>query len=199
MYNLGLRGGEKDLKKIAVLFSGAGSNLEYILTHLHKREGIEVVVALTNRANAGGIKYALDHQVPLEIIESKSYENRESFDEKVVQRLHQYDIDLTVLAGFMRIVTPIFTEQIRAINLHPSLLPRHKGLQAIERSYADDYSDGGVSVHWVTSQLDGGDIILQKKVAKDDLSFEAYELQIKTIEKIALAEAIQRVLTQNMQ
>lgn len=182
------------MKKIAILFSGAGSNLEYILTHLHKKEEIEVAVVLTNRADAEGIKYAKKYQLPLEIIESKSYSDRESFDAKVVESLQQYDIDLAVLAGFMRILTPIFTEQIKAINLHPSLLPRHKGLQAIEKSYTDEFRQGGVSVHWVTSQLDGGEIILQKKINKEGLSFDAYKLQIETIEKVALGEAIKKVL-----
>jgi len=186
------------LKKIAVLFSGTGSNLEYILKNLHKQEGIEVVVALTNKADAGGILYAKEHNIPLEIIESKTYPARESFDEQVVQSLKRYNIDLAVLAGFMRILTPVFTEQIKAINLHPSLLPRHKGLQAIERSYADEHPQGGVSVHWVTSELDAGEIILQKKVDKAQLSFDMYESEVRVIEKIALVEAIKKVLNTNV-
>jgi phosphoribosylglycinamide formyltransferase-1 len=94
----------------------------------------------------------------------------------------------------MRILTPVFTEQVRAINLHPSLLPRHKGLRAIERSFEDEYPTGGVSVHWVTSELDGGEVILQKEVGKSGLDFGQYDRKIRTVEKEALTEAIRQVL-----
>jgi len=181
------------MKKIAVLFSGTGTNLKYILEHLHGKE-VEVVVALTNRPNAGGIAFAEEYNVPFEVIDSSLFASREAFDREVVHALHYYNPDLTVLAGFMRILTPIFTEKIKAINLHPSLLPLHKGMMAIERSYADENEVGGVSVHWVTSELDGGEVILQKKVAKEVKDFETYEAEIKDIEKIALIEAIRKVL-----
>ncbi len=180
-------------KKIAVLFSGKGSNFAYIVKTLHHK-GFEVVVALTNNPNAEGIHIAKEASIPLEIIDSKAYESREDFDAEVVECLHKYNPDLTVLAGFMRILTPTFTEHIKSINLHPSLLPRHKGLNAIEKSYKDEHTHGGASVHYVTSELDGGEVILQKEVAKEGLSFEAYDKKIRSIEKEALVEAIQKVL-----
>jgi phosphoribosylglycinamide formyltransferase-1 len=180
-------------KKIAVLFSGKGSNFAYIVKTLHQKE-CDVVVALTNNPNAEGIKIAKAASIPLEIIDSKAYESREAFDAVVVERLQQYSPDLTVLAGFMRILTPVFTEQIKSINLHPSLLPRHKGLKAIERSYADTYPTGGVSVHYVSSELDGGEIILQKEISKEGLNFEAYDTKIRSLEKEILVEAIRLIL-----
>jgi phosphoribosylglycinamide formyltransferase-1 len=94
----------------------------------------------------------------------------------------------------MRILTPVFTEQITSINLHPSLLPRHKGLKAIEKSYEDEHSHGGVSIHYVSSELDGGEVILQKEVSKEGLSFEAYDTEVRSVEKDALVEAIRIVL-----
>ncbi len=181
------------MKKIAVLFSGTGSNLKYILEHLHGKE-VEVVVALTNRPDAGGIVFAQEHGIPFEIIDSCLFASREAFDNEIVSALHYYNPDLTVLAGFMRILTPIFTDKIKAINLHPSLLPLHKGLMAIERSYDDENEVGGVSVHWVSSELDGGEVILQKEVQKKSKSFEEYEKEIKYIEKIALCEGILTLL-----
>ncbi len=181
------------MKKIAVLFSGTGTNLKYILENLHGKE-VEVVVALTNRPDAGGIDFAQEHNVPFEIIDSGLFSSREAFDSEVVHALHYYNPDLTVLAGFMRILTPVFTNNIKAINLHPSLLPLHKGMMAIERSYEDENEEGGVSVHWVSSELDGGEIILQKIVQKGSKDFETYEAEIKVIEKEALVEAIKRVL-----
>ncbi|MEA3419605.1 MAG: formyltransferase family protein [Campylobacterota bacterium] len=185
---------KKNLPQIAVLFSGTGTNMAYILEHLHEKE-LEVAVALTNKPDAKGIAIAKAYSVPVEIIDSKSFQKREDFDVKVVERLHFYRPELTVLAGFMRILTPVFTDHIRAVNLHPSLLPRHKGLKAIEKSYEDDYPTGGVSIHWVSSELDGGEIITQKEIAKEGLSFESYDKMIRTIEKEALAEGIRAALS----
>jgi len=181
------------MKKIAILFSGKGTNFAYIVKHLHRKE-YEVVVAVTNNPHAEGIAIAKEANIPLEIVDPKDYESREAFDAAVVEKLKRYAPDLTVLAGFMRILTPVFTEQIRAINLHPSLLPRHKGLRAIEKSYADEHAEGGVSVHFVSAELDGGEIILQKSIAKAGLDLEAYDRKIRTIEKEALTEAIRKVL-----
>ena len=181
------------MKKIAVLFSGKGSNFAHIVKTLHQQE-FEVVIALTNNPNAEGIEIAKAASIPLEVVDPKAYESRETFDSVVVERLQQYSPDLTILAGFMRILTPVFTEQITSINLHPSLLPRHKGLKAIEKSYEDEHSYGGVSIHYVSSELDGGEVILQREVSKEGLSFEAYDKKVRSIEKDALVEAIKFVL-----
>ncbi len=180
-------------KKIVVLFSGKGTNFAYIVQQLHQK-GFEVVFALTNNPNAQGIDVSRKYSIPYEIVEPKHFDSREAYDRVIVDRVKSYKPDLTVLAGFMRILTPLFTNEVKAINLHPSLLPRHKGLHAIEKSYSDEYSAGGVSVHYVTSELDGGEIIVQKEIEKKSLSFEMYEKKIKSLEKEALVEAIKRVL-----
>ena len=181
------------MKKIAVLFSGKGSNFAYIVKSL-QRDKIEVVVALTNNPNAEGIAIAKEYAIPLEVIDPKSYQSREAFDAVVVKTLQSYRPDLTILAGFMRILTPVFTDNVKSVNLHPSLLPRHKGLNAIEKSYEDEYLSGGVSVHYVSSELDGGEILLQKEVSKEGLTFEEYDEKIRSIEKEVLIEAIHKVL-----
>ena len=181
------------MKKISVLFSGKGTNFAYLADHLHRKD-VEIIVALTNNPEAEGIAIAKAHGIPLEIIEPKAFESREAYDAAVVDRLGGYAPDLTVLAGFMRILTPVFTEQIRAINLHPSLLPRHKGMHAIEKSFGDNFDEGGVSVHWVTSELDGGEIIIQKRIAKAGHDLQSYTETVKCVEKEALSEAICKVL-----
>jgi len=183
-------------KKIAVLFSGKGTNFAHIVKTLHNKE-CEVVFALTNKPEAEGILVAQEYGIPYGVVEPKNFDSREAYDAVVVETLKRYNPELTVLAGFMRILTPVFTENIKAINLHPSLLPRHKGLKAIEKSYEDKHLEGGVSVHFVSSELDGGEVILQKKVAKKDLSFDAYDSKIRTIEKEALVEAIVKVVEGN--
>ncbi len=184
---------EAHLPKVAILFSGTGTNMEYILEHMHL-EKVEVVVALTNNPEAQGIEIAQKYMIPLEVIDSKGFASRELFDQKAVERLLEYQPQLTILAGFMRILTPIFTKAISAINLHPSLLPRHKGIGAIQKSYEDAYPEGGVSVHWVTSKLDDGEIIAQKSIQKTGLNFEEYQEKIREIEKTLLVDAICKVL-----
>ncbi len=181
------------MKRVAVLFSGSGTNFEYILKNLHNKS-LKVVLAITNNPDAGGIEFAKKYEIPLKVIDSKAYSSREVFDAKLVKELKKEDLDLVVLAGFMRILTPVFTNSIKAVNLHPSLLPRHKGLHAIERSYEDEYSEGGVTVHFVTSQLDGGAVIVQKSILKEGLSFKEYFQKIRAVEKEALAEAVLKVL-----
>ena len=181
------------MNKIAVLFSGKGSNFAHIVKRLHGDE-TKVVVALTNNPDAAGIAIAKKNAIPLEVIDPKSYQSREEFDAVVVKTLQVYNPDLTVLAGFMRILTPVFTDNVKSVNLHPSLLPRHKGLNAIEKSYKDEYPSGGISVHYVSSELDGGEILLQKEVSKEGLTFEAYDQKIRSIEKEVLIEAIHKVL-----
>jgi phosphoribosylglycinamide formyltransferase-1 len=179
-------------KKLAVLFSGTGSNFAYIIEHLHL-QGFEIAVAITNNPKAKGIEIAHKNNIPLEIIDSKAFTSREDFDKVLVKTLQNYAPHLTILAGFMRILTPIFTENIKSINLHPSLLPRHKGLHAIERSYEDKHTFGGVSVHWVSSELDAGNIILQKEISKEGLSYEEYYERVRVLEKEVLVEGIKQV------
>jgi phosphoribosylglycinamide formyltransferase-1 len=183
----------ESLPKIAVLFSGAGSNLAAIVEVLHAKT-CEVVCALTNNPQAGGIEIASRAAIACEVIPSKREIDRDAYDAMLIEALCRYKPDLVVMAGFMRIVTPLFVRAFRAINLHPSLLPRHKGMAAIQKSYEDAFPTGGVSVHWVTEALDGGEVILQREVAKAGLSYEAYEATIRQIEKEVLIEAIKILL-----
>jgi len=181
------------MKKIAVLFSGKGTNFAHIVKTLHGKE-LEVVFALTNNPYAEGIAIAQEYGIPYGVVEPKHFDSREAYDAVVVETLKRYHPDLTVLAGFMRILTPVFTDAIKAINLHPSLLPRHTGMHAIQKSYEDEFVEGGASVHYVSSELDGGEIILQKVVAKEGLGFEAYDAKVRSVEKEALVEAMRQIL-----
>ena len=187
-------------KKIAVLFSGGGSNLEAILERLHGKvfgeTKIEVALTLTNKANAGGIAKAAKYGLQSVVIEHVNFTSREEFDAAVVAQIKRANVDLTVLAGFMRILTPVFTLQIRAINLHPSLLPLFKGAHAIKESFDSDMKVGGASVHWVSEELDGGAIIAQRAFEKGaGMSFETYEAKIHEIEHEILPETIVQILT----
>ena len=187
------------IKRVAILFSGEGSNLENIVKKLHKKTindlHIEVVVAICNKENAKGIDRCKRLKIPSVIIKHKEFNSREDFDKELVHILSTHSVDLAVLAGFMRILTPTFTENVKAINLHPSLLPLFKGINAIERSYESDMKVAGVSVHFVSSELDGGEIIAQKCFQKEDsMSFEEFKAKIKELEYELLPQAIIKIL-----
>jgi len=187
------------VKKIVVLFSGEGTNLENIIKKLHKKVindcHIQLSGAVCNKENAKGIDICKNYNIPIKIIKHKEYISREEFDKKVVECILSFDPDLTVLAGFMRILTPVFTRHIKAINLHPSLLPLFKGANAIEKSFYSDMKVGGVSVHFVSNELDGGETIAQKCFQKDDnMSLEEFKKKIKELEFEILPQAIVKVL-----
>lgn len=183
------------LVKLAVLFSGNGSNLENILEKLHKKSfgknSFEVVLCLCNKKEAFGIQRALKFGLQTVLIEHKKYESREDFDRALVKEIQKSGADLAVLAGFMRILSPVFTKNIKAINLHPSLLPLFKGANAIKESFESDMKVAGVSVHLVNEELDGGKIIAQKAFEKDDnMKYEDFEAKIHALEHELLPQSI---------
>ena len=183
-----------NLNKIVILFSGEGSNLLNIIETLHLKE-VHVAAAITNRPTAGGIAKAKAHQVPVEIIDHTNFDNRESFDAKLLEIIKNYDPDLVVMAGFMRILTPVVTDNIKAINVHPSLLPLFKGGNAIIKSFESREVKGGISVHWVSSELDGGEVITQDSFVKaENESIESFTLKIRNLEHKLLPETIVQIL-----
>ncbi len=184
-------------KKIVILFSGEGSNLLNIIETLHPVE-LHVAAAITNRPQAGGIAKAEAHGIPVEIIDHTHFENRERFDEALLKIINAYAPDLVVMAGFMRILTPVVTDSVRAINVHPSLLPLFKGGNAIEESFASGEREGGISVHWVSSELDGGEVISQEAFAKEsDETLESFTRKIRELEHRVLPQTIMQILKED--
>ncbi len=182
------------MKKIIILFSGEGSNLQNLIEQLHLKH-CEVIAAITNRPKAGGIVKAKSFNIPVTIIDHTHFESREAFDTVLVEHIKAYDADLVVLAGFMRILTPLFTLHVKAINLHPSLLPKFKGAKAIERSFESDEREGGISIHWVSPELDGGAVIAQGSFEKsEDETLESFTCKIKELEHTLLPETIIELL-----
>ncbi|MBN2964919.1 phosphoribosylglycinamide formyltransferase [Sulfurospirillum sp. T05] len=186
-------------KRLAVLFSGKGSNLESLLRTLHGHNfsgtTLKVVLTLTNKPNAGGIEKSRHYGIEPVVIDHTQFESREAFDGAVVEVIQNAHVDLVVLAGFMRILTPVFTQQVSAINLHPSLLPLFKGANAIKESYEAKVKEAGVSVHCVSEELDGGAIVLQEAFVKEaNMSYEAFEAKIRAIEHQLLPKAVIKLL-----
>lgn len=152
---------------------------------------IKVVCAITNKEDAKGIKKLQPYDIPVHIISHKNYESREEFDKELVSCINYYEPDLVVLAGFMRILTPVFTKNVKAINLHPSMLPLFKGAKAIEQSFENPDKKAGVSIHWVSDELDGGSVITQKELKRIKCEeFESFKNRIHLLEYELLPSTI---------
>ncbi len=182
------------MKRIVILFSGNGTNLENIARKLH-RKSLLISKVITNNPSAKGIERAKRLGIEVEVIDHRNFACREEFDEALVASIKQVEPDLVVLAGFMRILTPVFTDAItNAINIHPSILPLFKGAKAIERSYASDMRVAGVTVHWVSNELDGGQIIDQACFHREDESLEEFEARIHALEYELYPKVIEGLL-----
>lgn len=182
------------MKKIVALFSGEGTNLANLIEKIHLKHGA-IVCTITNNPEAGGIAKARAAHIPVEILDHRDFESREAYDASLVELISEYNPDLVVLCGFMRILTSVFTSQVRAINLHPSLLPAFKGARAIERSFESDESICGVTVHWVSEELDAGEIILQKSFTKNPKdTLEDFSAKIREIEHEILPLSVIKIL-----
>ncbi len=126
----------------------------------------EIICVVSNKPEAGGLKIAQSEGIAIHVVNHKDYASREAFDAALNVYLHTHKLDLIACAGFMRIMTPVLIApwQGRMINIHPSLLPRYKGLHTHERAIADGQKFGGCSVHYVTLELDDGPVIAQTQV-----------------------------------
>ncbi len=181
------------IKRVTILFSGEGENLENIIKKLHPHT-IEIVAAITNNPLANGIPKAQKLGIETIVIDHRDFKKREEFDQALVKIITPLNIDLAILAGFMRILTPVFTDNIKAINIHPSLLPLFKGAHAIEESFNSNMKVAGVSTHLVNSQLDSGDIIDQVCFNKEDMDFQTFKNKITQIEHELFPKSIKKVL-----
>lgn len=194
--------------KLAILFSGNGSNMQNLIESLHdktftrqketntKQEiKLEISLTLCNNPQAYGITRAQNLNIPCKVLNHEDFNSREAFDRAMLELLQNHQIDLCILAGFMRILTPTFTQKIPTINIHPSYLPAHKGMNAIKQSFDSGDGYGGVSVHWVNEELDGGEIILQKKLSIEQSdTLQSFEAKIYTLEHSLYPQAILKAL-----
>jgi len=162
-----------------------------IIKELKKHDHIEVAATITNKKEAKGIERLKPYNIPVNIIEHKAYDSRESFDQAFVELIDYYKPDLVVLAGFMRILTPVFTQNVKAINLHPSMLPHFKGAKAIEQSFENPDKPAGISVHWVSDELDSGAVITQKELNRiENEGFDSFKNRIHLLEYELLPKTV---------
>tara|TARA_A100001391_G_scaffold217_1_gene467 strand:+ start:7286 stop:7936 length:651 start_codon:yes stop_codon:yes gene_type:complete len=153
--------------RLAVLISGAGTNLQAILDHITAGElPATVSLVVSNRAAANGVAVARQAGLPVAVIDHREYPDRAAFDAAMIERIDAHGADTVALAGFMRILSPGFVRhyQGRLINIHPSLLPLYPGLNTHARALEAGDAEHGCSLHFVTDQLDGGPLIARASV-----------------------------------
>ena len=171
--------------RVVVLISGSGSNLQALIDG--QQDGslpIEIAAVISNRPDVLGLSRAEKAGIDAQVIDHKGFDSRESFDQALMQAIDAQQPDLVVLAGFMRILTPEFTHHYlgRMLNIHPSLLPKYQGLHTHQRAIEAGDSVHGVTVHFVTAELDGGPAAIQAVVPileGDDADTLAKRVQVQ--------------------
>jgi phosphoribosylglycinamide formyltransferase-1 len=175
-------------KRVAILISGRGSNMRALIEAAKEKDyPAEIVLVLSNIADAGGLEFARKHDIPTEVIDHTKFPSREIFDNAMDVALKAANVEIVALAGFMRLLSPRFVESWRGrmINIHPSLLPDYKGLHTHKRAIEAGEKFHGCTVHFVTPELDDGPTILQAKVpllpgdAEDALAARVLEQEHK--------------------
>ena len=185
----------KKKTKIGVLVSGSGTNLQSIIDNVEK--GLidaDIRVIISNNPDAYALKRAKRHNIPAKIIEHEDFKKREEFDREMVDILKSYSVELVVMAGFMRILSPFFLKAfpMRIMNIHPALLPSFPGLHAQQKAFRYGVKFSGCTVHFVDEGVDTGPIIIQAVVpVRDDDTEETLAERILKEEHRIYSQAIQ--------
>jgi len=148
-----------------VLISGSGSNLQSLIDE-SKNINLEISCVISNNPDAYGLERAKKANIETKILDHNEFSSRESYDESLKEIIEKFNPEVIILAGFMRILTANFVNHFlgKVLNIHPSLLPKYPGLHTHQRAIDAGDKAHGVSVHFVTTELDGGPIIAQKKI-----------------------------------
>ena len=183
--------------RTAVLISGNGSNLQALIDYCKSPEcPAEIVLVISNVPAVKGLERASAAQIPSIVIPHGLYDSREAFDNSIDAALSQHRIELVCLAGFMRVLSETFVNQWRGrlINIHPSLLPKYKGLNTHARAIEAGDAEHGATVHWVTPELDSGEIIAQRSLPiKSDDTPETLKQRIHALEHLLYPLALEQV------
>ncbi|MBE9546583.1 MAG: phosphoribosylglycinamide formyltransferase, partial [Proteobacteria bacterium] len=180
---------------IGVLVSGSGSNLQAIIDNAEK--GLldaDIRVVVSNNPDAYALKRAKKHNIPAAVIEHSDFKEREDFDRKMIDVLGSYSVELVLMAGFMRVLSPMFLKAfpLRIMNIHPAILPSFPGLHAQERAFEYGVKFSGCSVHFADDGVDTGPVIIQAVVpVYDDDTEETLSKRILGEEHRIYSQAIQ--------
>lgn len=171
-----------DKMRVAVFASGSGTNLQAIIDA--EIQSIQIVLVFTNNPQAYAIERAKNHNIPVEVIDHKNYQTREEYERNIIEVLDPYKLDLIVLAGFMRILSPVLVRAYKnkIVNIHPALLPSFPGINSARLALEYGVKYTGVTVHFVDGGVDTGPIILQSIVEIEDKDTE--ESLLRKIHKV---------------
>ena len=180
--------------KIGVLASGKGTNFQELINLSEEGKlDIEIKVLITNKDDAGCIKRAENVEIPYKIIRSKDFSQKELFELEIINTLIHYDIELVVMAGWIKNFSPFFIKKFKnkIINIHPSLLPAYKGSSAVKNSLLNGSKITGCSVHFVEEEVDSGSLIMQAAlpILNDD-NIETLSKKIQILEHKILPHSI---------
>jgi phosphoribosylglycinamide formyltransferase-1 len=185
-------------RNLGVLISGRGSNLQAIIRAIADgRLDARIAVVISNRAGAAGLQHARDAGIETVCVGHRDFATREDYDRRLVQELRARDVGLVCLAGFMRLLSPVFIEAFpnAILNIHPSLLPAFPGLEAQHQAWEHGVKVTGATVHLVNCDLDAGPIVLQVTVpVLDGDTPETLAARILVEEHKLYAEAIRLIL-----
>ncbi len=170
--------------KVAVLISGRGSNLQAMIDKFESDETVELSCVLSNKKDAYGLKRASEANIDNFFVDHTNFPSREDFDKELIGTLEKYKPDLVVLAGFMRILSPLFVNKYsgKLINIHPSLLPKYKGTDTHKRVLDNNEEYHGVTVHYVDNTLDGGPICAQSRLKVETKDIDELQKAIHELE-----------------
>lgn len=180
--------------KIVILISGSGTNMQAIAEACAREEiDADISAVISNRPDVQGLQRAEDAGIETQVLDHKAFESREAFDGELIKIIDQYEPELVVLAGFMRILTADFVRRYhgKLINIHPSLLPKYQGLNTHQRALDAGDKEAGVTVHFVTEELDGGPNLIQAAVSiLDDDSASTLQARIHKQEHVIYPMAV---------
>ena len=180
---------------VAVLISGNGSNLQAIINKFQKDESVNVSCVVSNKKDAYGLVRAEKAKIDNYFVDNKNFSSREEFEQAVINILDKYEPDLVVLAGFMRILSGLFVNKYenKLINIHPSLLPKYKGLDTHRKVLENQDEYHGVTVHFVDNTLDGGPILAQTRTPVETQDIKELEAKIHELEHEIYPEVIKDI------
>ena len=183
---------------LGVLISGRGSNLRAIIDAIaDRRLQARIAIVISNEAGAPGLEHAREAGIATVVLSHRAYALREDYDRALVKELRQRGVGLVCLAGFMRLLSPVFVDAFpdRILNIHPSLLPKYPGLHPQQQALDDGATVSGATVHFVNKALDAGTIVVQEAlpVLKGDTA-ETLAARILALEHRIYPAAIKRVL-----
>lgn len=187
--------------KVAIFASGTGSNFEAIADHAGlKSAGLEIVQLVCDQPSAPVIVKAQDREIPVTVLRPKQFASRQVYEQAIVDQLAPLAVDYILLAGYMRIITPVLLKAYpqRIINIHPALLPAFPGIHSIEEAYQAQVAETGVTIHYIDEGVDSGPIIAQAVVPlRAGESLVALETRIHTTEHQLYPEVIQTLIKSN--